>query len=214
MTDQERHLVVGISGASGVRYGMRLVERVVALGWHVHLIVTPSAFRVMQEEENITGVGASSPLGQWLRLPEEQLGKQVTLYNIRDIAARPASGTFRAKAMIVIPASMKTCAGIAHGYTDDLLTRCADVFIKERRPLAIVPRETPLSTIHLQNLLTLAQAGAHIVPAMPGFYCEPRTLDDMIDFMVMKVLNLLGIEHDIPMAWDGPRKQREMGESS
>lgn len=199
-------IVVGISGASGARYGLRFVEKAVSLGLHVHLMVTQSAFRVMHEEEGIAGVGASSALTKWLRISEEQ-SRAVTLYNNRDIAAKPASGTFRARAMVVIPASMKTVAGIAHGYTDDLLTRCADCFLKERRPLVIVPRETPLSAIHLQNMLTLAQAGAHIVPAMPGFYCAPQSVDEMIDFMVMKVFNLLEIPHDIAMTWEGPARE-------
>ncbi|MCC6548091.1 UbiX family flavin prenyltransferase [Candidatus Sumerlaeota bacterium] len=201
-------IVVGISGASGARYGMRFVEKSVALGFHVHLIVTQSAFRVMQEEEGITGAGSSMPITKWLRVSEQQ-ANSITLYNNRDIATRLASGTFRARAMVVIPASMKTVAAIAHGYTDDLLTRCADCFIKERRPLVIVPRETPLSAIHLQNMLTLAQVGAHVVPAMPGFYCDPRTVDDVVDFMVMKVFNLLNIPHGIAMAWDGPLRDRD-----
>lgn len=202
------HLVVGISGASGVRYGMRLVEKVTAMGWDVHLLVTRSAWRVVQEEEGLTGAGAGSPLTSWLNLAPHQVDR-VHTYNIRDIAARPASGTFRARAMVIIPASMKTVAALAHGYTDDLMTRCADVFLKERRPLVVVPRETPLSAIHLENMLTLSRAGAHIVPAMPGFYCEPKSLDDIVDFMVMKVLNLLGIEHDLAMEWEGPRVERE-----
>lgn len=201
----DRHLVVGISGASGTRYGMRLIETVVRLGWKVHLIVTNSGWRVMQEEEGLA-VGSTSPLTAWLKLTDEQ-ASAITTYNIRDIAAKPASGTFRARAMIVMPASMKTCAGIAHGYSDDLLGRCADVFLKERRPLVLVPRETPLSAIHLRNLLTLAEAGAHVVPAMPGFYCQPKSMDDLLDFMVMKVLNLLEIDHDIRMTWEGPAEK-------
>jgi len=205
---RENHLVVGISGASGVRYGIRLVEKVTELGWDVHLLVSRSAWRVIQEEEGIAGAGAGSPLTTWLSLTSQQAGR-IHTYNIRDIAARPASGTFKARAMIIIPASMKTMAALAHGYTDDLMTRCADVFLKERRPLALVPRETPLSAIHLENMLTLARAGAHIVPAMPGFYCEPSTLDDIVDFMVMKVLNLLDIEHDVAMEWKGPRSGRD-----
>ncbi len=208
MAENGNHIVVGISGASGVRYGMRLIERLVALRWHVHLLVTRSAWRVMQEEEGLAGVGASSPLTSWLKISEEDAAALVTLYNVGDIAARPASGTFRARAMIVMPASMKTCAGIAHGYSDDLLSRCADVFLKERRPLVIVPRETPLSAIHLRNMLTLAEAGAHLVPAMPGFYSDPRTIDDLVDFMAMKVLNLLEIDHQIGMEWKGPRGER------
>jgi 4-hydroxy-3-polyprenylbenzoate decarboxylase len=153
----------------------------------------------------MAGVGPTAPLEGWLGI-DAAAAARVHRYAIGDIAARPASGTFRARAMIIIPASMKTCAALAHGYTDDLMTRCADVFLKERRPLAIVPRETPLSTIHLQNMLTLAQAGAHVVPAMPGFYCQPGTIDDLVDFMVMKVLNVLGIDHDIAMEWQGPRR--------
>ncbi|MCC5875028.1 MAG: UbiX family flavin prenyltransferase [Candidatus Sumerlaeia bacterium] len=201
------HIVVGISGASGVRYGIRLVEVLVRAGWQVHLLVTPSAWRVMQEEEGLDGVGPAAPLEKWLNLPEGGAA-QVLQYKIKDIAARPASGTFRARAMIIMPTSMKTLAGIAHGYTDDLLTRCADVFLKERRPLVLVPRETPLNSIHLENMLKLAQAGAHMVPAMPGFYCQPDTLDDIVDFMVAKVLNLLQIDHDIEMEWKGPRNER------
>lgn len=203
MTAEERHIVVGISGASGIRYGIRFVEKVACLGWHVHLMVTKSAWRVMQEEERLPGVGASAPLERWLNLGEEQL-RRITMYNIGDIAALPASGTFRARAMVVIPASMKTCAAIAHGYSEDLLSRCADVFLKERRPLVIVPRETPLSLVHLRNLTSLAEAGVHVVPAMPGFYCQPKDIGDLLDFMVMKVLNLLSIDHDIEIKWDGP----------
>ncbi len=204
----EKHLVVGISGASGIRYGIRFVEHATRLGWTVHLMVTASGWRVMQEEENLPGVGSSSPLTDWLHLgPEQQ--PRIVRYGIRDIAAKPASGTFGARAMVVIPASMKTCAAIAHGYSDDLLTRCADVFLKEARPLVLVPRETPLGLIHLRNLTALSEAGAHIVPAMPGFYTNPETLDDLLDFMSVKVFNLLGIEHDLGMRWDGPRNARK-----
>ncbi len=208
MKNDSKHLVVGISGASGIRYGIRFVEKVVSLGWHVHLIVSQAGWRVMQEEEGLRGVGSTAKLTDWLSISREAAENQITLYNIRDIAARPASGTFRARAMVVIPASMKTCGAIAHGVSDDLLGRCADVFLKERRPLVLVPRETPLSSIHLQNLLTLSQAGAHVVPAMPGFYCEPRTIEDLLDFMVMKVLNLVDIPHEMPLEWEGPENRR------
>lgn len=208
MSESPGHIVVGISGASGIRYGIRFVETLVRLGWHVHLVVTRSAWRVMQEEENMPGVGASSALADWLNIDEDQTD-QITVHNIKDIAALPASGTFNARAMVVIPCSMKTVAGIAHGYTDDLLARCADVFLKERRPLVVVPRETPLNLIHLRNLTTLVEAGAHVVPAMPGFYSEPKTIDDLVDFMVMKVLNLLSIPHGIEQEWKGPRAERE-----
>ncbi len=206
MSEERSHIVLGISGASGIRYAQRMIEVLVNEEWHVHLVVTRSAWRVLQEEEGLQGVGSSSPLTDWVNVTAEQAKHQVTHYNIRDIAAGPASGTFKAKAMMILPASMKTCAGVAHGYTDDLLTRCADVFLKEKRPLLIAPRETPLSMIHLQNMLTLSQAGAHIVPLMPGFYCQPQSIDELIDFMVMKILNVLDIPHHIDMKWEGPKK--------
>ncbi|CAN5312989.1 flavin prenyltransferase UbiX [soil metagenome] len=202
----ENHIVVGISGASGVRYGMRLIEKLVALDWNVHLLVTKNAWRVMQEEEHLDAASASAPLSAWLKITPEQ-EKLIHRYNISDIAALPASGTFQARAMIMMPARMKTCAALAHGYSSDLLGRCADVFLKERRHLIIVPRETPLSVVHLRNLLTLAEAGAHVVPAMPGFYAGAQTLEDLLDFMVMKVLNLIQIPHDIEMKWEGPRSR-------
>ena len=196
-------IVIGIAGASGIVYGTRLVERCATLGLEVHLLVSASAWKVMQAEMGIAGASPSSPLTDWLRLDPAQAAA-IRTYNIRDIAAPMASGTFRARGMIVMPCSMKTVAAIAHGYTDNLLTRCADCFLKERRPLVLVPRETPLSTIHLQNLLACAEAGAHVVPAMPGFYANPQSLDDIVDFMVMKVLDLLDIDHDLGhMAWKG-----------
>jgi 4-hydroxy-3-polyprenylbenzoate decarboxylase len=200
---EANRVVVGLAGASGTVYGIRLIERLVELDHEVHLLVSASTWKVMQAELGLRGLGPSSALPEWIPGDPERLARQVHSYNIRDIAAPMASGTFRARGMIVMPASMKTVAAIAHGYSDNLLTRCADCFLKERRPLVVVPRETPLSTIHLRNLLTLAEAGAHVVPAMPGFYHQPETIDDLVDFMVMKVLELLGIEHRYSMAWQG-----------
>ncbi|MDX2176461.1 MAG: flavin prenyltransferase UbiX [Candidatus Sumerlaeia bacterium] len=203
------HLVVGISGASGIAYGVRFVEVALRLGHHVHLLVSNSAWRVMQEECGLAGVGASSPLSAWLPGAPEEAHERVHRYHIGDIAARPASGTFKARAMVVVPCSMRTVAGLATGNTDNLLLRCGDVFLKERRTLVLVPRETPLSLIHLRNMATLSEAGAHIVPAMPGFYHSPKTIDDLLDFMAMKLFDLLGIEHGIPHAWQGPRRERD-----
>jgi len=203
MTPDPKRIVVGMAGASGTIYGQRLVEKLVGLGWEVHLLVSASTWKVMQAELGIRGVGPSTPLTEWLSISEEAARLQVHTYNIRDIAAPMASGTFRARGMIIMPCSMKTVAALATGYSDNLLSRCADCFLKERRPLVVVPRETPLSLIHLRNLTTLSEAGAHIVPAMPGFYNNPRTIEDLADFMVMKVLELLQIEHDYDLAWKG-----------
>ena len=207
---QRQRIVVGIAGASGTVYGTRLVEQLVHHNWEVHLLVSTSTWKVMQAELGIVGASPSTPLTDWLRVSGQQVRDQIHTYNIRDIAAPMASGTFRARGMIIIPASMKTVAAIAHGYSDNLLTRCADCFLKERRPLVVVPRETPLSSIHLRNLLTLSEAGAHIVPAMPGFYHNPASIDDLVNFMVTKVLNLLDIDHDVAMEWQGMHPTNEV----
>ncbi|MCB2156227.1 UbiX family flavin prenyltransferase [bacterium] len=200
-----KRIVVGISGASGIVYGTRLVETLVHLRWEVHLLVTSSAWKVMQSEMGLSAAGPGMALTDWLDITAEQADAQIRTYNNRDIAAPMASGTFRAHAMIVMPASMKTVAAMAHGYSDNLLTRCADCFLKEKRPLLVVPRETPFSLIHLRNLTTLAEAGAHIIPAMPGFYHDPQTVDDLVNFMVMKVLESAGIDNEFAMEWKGPR---------
>lgn len=200
-----KRIVIGISGASGIVYGTRLVEKLVSMDWEVHLLVSPSAWRVMQAEMGIEAASPSLPLTRWLRLTGEQADQKIVTYNVRDIAAPMASGTFKAHAMAIVPCSMKTAASLATGFTDNLLTRCADCFLKEKRPVLVVPRETPLSTIHLRNLLTLSEAGVHVLPAMPAFYHNPSTIDDLIDFLTMKILEALRIEHDYAMEWKGPR---------
>lgn len=202
---QQRQIVVGMSGASGQQYGLRLVELLLQLDYTVHLMLSAGAGRVLQEECNLPK-GAATPVEELFPgLTAEQCSRLIP-YNNRDIAAGPASGTFKAAAMVIIPASMKTLAGLASGYTDNLLLRAGDVFLKERHPLVIVPRETPLSLIHVRNMETLLLAGAHLLPAMPGFYHQPKSLEDLYDFMAMKVLDVLGIRHDIPHAWSGPRR--------
>ena len=202
----DKRVVVGLSGASGTVYGTRLIEVLVRMDFEVHLFVSPSTWKVMAAELGIEGVSPSTPMKEWLALSQEEIDARVRVYNVRDIAAAPASGTFKSHGMVVIPASMKTVAAMAHGYADNLLTRCADCFLKEGRRLIVVPRETPLSLIHLRNLTLLAEAGARIVPAMPGFYHQPKSLGDIVDFMVMKVLDQLGIEHQFQdFVWTGPR---------
>lgn len=201
-------IVVGISGASGTIYGIRLIQYLLELGWHIHLLTSTSTWKVMSAEMNLPGVSPSTPLGEWLGVPQSVCDAQISTYNIRDIAAPMASGTFRSHGMVVVPASMKTVAAMAHGYTDNLLTRSADCFMKERRRLVVVPREAPLSTIHLRNLLTLSESGALILPAMPGFYHNPTSLEELVDFMVMKILDSLDIEHPLTrMHWKGPKRE-------
>ena len=182
-----KKVIVGITGASGSRYALRLIEVLAERGIEVHAVVTESGMRVLDYE---CGVSA------------EELARRVTvLYPNADVGAAIASGSFHMDAMIVVPCSMKTAGAIAHGITDDLLSRAADVTLKEGRRLLLVPRETPMHEIHLENLLRLARAGAIIMPAAPGFYHRPETLDDLVDMMVGKILDRLGIEAELYTRW-------------
>ena len=182
-----KRLVVGITGASGSIYALRLIDVLRAKGIEVHAVVTASGRRVLDYECGVT---------------EVELTRRVSvLYPNEDVGAAIASGSFRMDAMVVLPCSMKTAGAIAHGVTDDLLTRAADVTLKEGRRLLLVPRETPMHEIHLENLLRLARAGAVIMPAAPGFYHRPETLDDLVNMMVGKILDRLGIEAELFTRW-------------
>ncbi len=194
-------ILVALTGASGVIYGIRLVETLVRRGRRVDLLVSDGARRVMDAEVSLRA-GRNADPSEFLNLTEEELAR-IRMFSFRDIAALPASGTYRLQGMVIIPASMKTCAAVAHGFSDNLITRAADVALKEKTPLVIVPREAPLSEIHLANLLTLARAGAVVLPAMPGFYHDPKSIDDLVDFVVMKVFDSLSLPHDFPHAWKG-----------
>lgn len=184
-------LVIGISGASGVIYGIRLLQVLKGLNVETHLIMTNAAKETIRLETDyqISDV--------------ESLATKS--YNINDIAAPMSSGSFKFDGMVIVPCSMKTLAGIATGYTSNLLLRAADVALKERRPLILVLRETPLTVIHIRNMLMVAKAGGIILPAMPGFYHNPKTLQDIIDFVVGKILDQLGLEHNLYERWQGPQ---------
>ena len=183
-------LVVGISGSSGVIYGVRLLEVLRELKVESYLVMSTAAKEtlVMETDKKVSEV--------------EALASEVLGFN--DIAASIASGSFRTDGMAVIPCSMKTLAGIATGYSDNLLLRAADVTLKERRPLVVVPREAPLTTIHLENMLRVANAGGIIVPAAPAFYTKPKTIEDMVDHTVGKVLDLFHVNHKLYPRWNGP----------
>ena len=182
-----KKLIVGITGASGSVYAVRLIDVLRECGIEVHAVITDSGQRVLDYECGVT---------------MEELSRRVdVLYPNRDVGAAIASGSFRMDAMVVLPCSMKTAGAIAHGVTDDLLTRAADVTLKEGRRLLLVPRETPMHEIHLENLLRLARAGAVIMPAAPGFYHRPETLDDLVNMMVGKILDRLGIEAELFTRW-------------
>ena len=179
-----REFVVGVTGASGACYARRLLDE---LGRHatVHVIVSDVAKKIAEHE----GVGLTG-------LPVQ--------YNDNDRMFAPiASGSYRYDGMVVIPCSQKTLAAIAHGFADNLITRAADVCLKERRPLILVPREMPLSEIHLSNMLAAHRAGATIMPASPPFYHHPETIDDLVDMVVARILDHLGVEHSLAGRWGG-----------
>jgi 4-hydroxy-3-polyprenylbenzoate decarboxylase len=193
--------VVAITGASGSVYGLRLVEQLLSAGHEVTLTVTPMGREVMSYETGFAlpeGPGAAGAVLGMLELPPAMPLRTIAPDAMFD---RIASGSALVDAMVVMPASMGFCASVAAGLAADLPERAADVMLKEHRPLVMVPRETPLSLVHLKNLTALAEAGAIIVPAMPAFYHRPKTLDDAVNFVVGKVLDALGIEHHLFERW-------------
>lgn len=189
--------IVALTGASGVQYGIELIRQLSMRGTEIHLVASDPACIVLQEE---LGWEFSSSRQETFEryLPYDNL----IIYDNKDIAARIASGSYITDGMVIIPCTMATLSAISHGNARNLVERAADVMLKERRPLWIVPRETPVSTIHLRNMLTLAELGVSIIPAMPAFYNHPRSIDDMVLFMVGKVLDVMHIEHDLYTRYD------------
>ncbi|MDT7860751.1 MAG: UbiX family flavin prenyltransferase [Saccharolobus sp.] len=187
-----KRIIIGISGASGSIYGLRTVEVLNNLGYEVHVIVSKSALKVAQKELNIN-------------LIDELKRYTPYIYNQTQIEAAPSSSSFSvtAKGMIIIPCSIKTLAEIANGIGSNLISRTALNFIRTKKRLVLVIRETPLGAIELENALKLAKIGVIIMPASPAFYVIPKTIDDMIDFIVGKALDLLGIKHNIYKRWTG-----------
>lgn len=183
-------MVVGISGASGVAYGIRLLEVLAEMGSVTHLVMTDAARKIIEIETD------ESPL------EVEMMADKV--YSPRDFTASIASGSYIFDAMVVAPCSMKTLAGIANGFSDTLITRAADVCLKERRKLILVTRESPLNLVHLRNMVAATEAGAIILPSCPGFYTKPVTVEEMVDVVVGRVLDLLGAEHQLSRRWRTP----------
>jgi 4-hydroxy-3-polyprenylbenzoate decarboxylase len=196
-TQHDQIWVVGVTGASGVRYALRLLEVLPPLVGQVHVVFSDAALRVLNDEEGMAINSASLSMEKLTNTS----ASNVTFYNSRDIGARIASGSMLATGMVVIPCSMSTLGAIAHGIPNHLVHRAADVTMKEGRKLILVPRETPLSAIHLQNMLTLSKLGVSIVPAMPGFYHQPKSVEDMVDQFVMKVLDSMGVGHTLGRRW-------------
>ena len=186
-------LIVGISGASGVIYGIRALQALRELEVETHLVLTDAALETMRLETDFKKADI-------VRLATET-------HRLDDITSKIASGSYPTDGMLVIPCSMKTLAGIASGYSDNLLLRAADVTIKERRRLVLVVRETPLSLIHIENMATATRAGALVLPAMPAFYHKPKTVAALVDQVVGKALDALKVEHSLLKRWEGPRRK-------
>ncbi len=206
-----RHIVLAITGASGAVYGLRLTDELLRSGIRVTLLISRCGFTVLREECGLAWEGTPEDVTEkaWdhfaaaisVGRDETDFEPVISYYAEDNFFAPVASGSSAADAMVVAPCSMGSLARIAAGLSGTLLERTADCMLKEGRPLVLVPRETPLSAIHLENMLKLARLGVRIVPAMPGFYGQPETLDDLADFMVGKVLDALGVEHRLFNRW-------------
>ncbi len=195
--------VVGVTGASGAPYARRVLQALLELGHHVKLIVSPAGERVLDIELGLRLSGSRrARQEQWAELLGAHPGTLELLAH-RDLAASVASGSYPFQGMAVVPCSMGTLARIASGASTNLIERAADVALKERRPLVLVPRETPLNRIHLKNMLAVHEAGAELLPAMPGFYHQPRSIDDLVEMIAGRVLDRLGIENALYKRWQG-----------
>jgi 4-hydroxy-3-polyprenylbenzoate decarboxylase len=196
-------IAVGVTGASGAIYAVRTIAALLAAGCRLEIVFSDYGKRLLMDE-----LGADAKVDRLQSLLVERYGGEVgrgsfVLHSNRDLGATLASGSHHARAMVVVPCSMKTLAGVAHGLSQSLIERAADVMLKERRRLVLVPRETPMSLPDLRNLVLAAEAGAMILPAMPAFYQRPQTIDDLAAFIAGKVLTALDIEHALFPPWTG-----------
>ncbi|MCD8501120.1 MAG: UbiX family flavin prenyltransferase [Bacillaceae bacterium] len=189
---------VGITGASGVIYGIRLVQELLRANYTIHLIITDAGWQVIHQEIQFE---TGDPQNFIHHFFPSELGGRIHYHSLQDFNAPIASGSYRSEGMVVIPCSMGTLSSIAHGSSSTLLERAADVTLKEGRSLLLIPRETPLNQIHLENMLRVSKVGGKIIPAMPGFYQLPTTIDDLINFVVGKVLDYIGVEHHLFTRW-------------
>ncbi|MFO7686277.1 MAG: flavin prenyltransferase UbiX [Desulfobacterales bacterium] len=194
-----KRYVVGICGASGVVYAVTLLNQLLRLPMEIHLIISADGRKVMAHE-----LGYHGQMDEFLKSAarhESHPGARIREHDAADFFAPPASGSFRHDGMVIVPCTVKTLAAVATGLAENLLTRAADICLKERRPLILVPRETPFSAIHLENMLRLTRAGATVLPAAPGFYFRPQRIQDLVDFIVARILAQLNIDHHMTGAW-------------
>lgn len=192
---------IAITGASGSIYGVKLLEYLLKKGHKVYLTITKEGALIMKEEVGYDWRGSEKAIEKRIKKDLKIERGKLSFFNEENLFAPVSSGSHKVDAMIVIPCSMKTLSGIAQGYANNLVERSADVMIKEGRTLILVPRETPLNTIHLRNMLSLSQIGVMIIPAMPAFYNHPKKIGDLVDFIVGKVLDSLNIENSLYRRW-------------
>ena len=206
MTDDSplpRGIALAVTGASGAIYATRTIAALLERGCHLELVISDYGRRLLRDE-----LGEAAAVDKLLDYLASAYGPGVhngtyTIHSNKDLGAKIASGSQDCTAMVIVPCSMKTLAGVAHGLSRNLVERAADVMLKERRPLIIVPRETPMSLPQLRNMVLCAEAGAMIMPAMPAFYQMPKTLDDLADFIAGKILGALGYRHELYPSWKG-----------
>jgi 4-hydroxy-3-polyprenylbenzoate decarboxylase len=201
--DARPSVAIAITGASGALYATRTLAALLERGVHIELIVSDYGRRLLRDE-----LGDAATIDQIVPFLADKYGPgvsagSISLHSNRDLGATIASGSHGCSGMAIVPCSMKTLAAVAHGLSRSLIERAADVMLKEKRRLVIVPRETPMSLPQLRNMVLCAEAGAMILPAMPAFYQQPATLDDLADFMAGKILSALGFEHALYPAWTG-----------
>lgn len=188
--ERKRRIIVGVSGASGAIYAYRLIQVLADSGIEVHFVASKAGLEVLEYECGLTMV---------------QLTQMVhKIYDVNRIDSAIASGSFPCESMVIVPCSMKTLGSLANGIAGNLLTRAADVTLKEGRKLVLVTRETPVHAIHLENMLKLSHAGARIVPACPGFYHRPKTIEELVDMLVGKICDALNVDNDLFERWTGP----------
>lgn len=196
-----RTVTLAFTGASGMPYGVRLLECLIGAGVQVYLLYSQAAQIVARQEMDLALPSRASEAQRWFADRFHAAPDQLRAFGREEWFAPVASGSNPADAMVICPCSMGTLAAVAQGLSDNLIERAADVMLKEARKLVIVPRETPFSAIHLENMLRLARAGAVILPANPGFYHHPKRVDDIVDFVVARVLDQLGLAHNLMPRW-------------
>ena len=205
--DRQRSVAVAITGASGAVYATRTLAALLSRGLHVELVVSEYGSRLLHDELGLAkGIQGIQPF--LVEKYGDEVGRgTLAVHSNKDLGATIASGSHGCTGLAIVPCSMKTLAGVAHGLSRNLVERAADVMLKERRRLVIVPRETPMSLPQLKNMVLCAEAGAVILPAMPAFYQLPKTIDDLADFMAGKILDALGFDHELYPPWTGRARE-------